>query len=518
VTLPAPLPPNEAERLHALYDYNILDTPPEATFDRITKRAALLFNVPVALISMIDADRQWIKACFGMDLRQTSRELSFCAYTILYDQVTVVPDTLQDPRFKDHPIVTGPPRVRFYAGAPLRTPDGLNLGSFCIVDSVPREFTAEQQSMLTDLADTVVDQLEMRRIARQLRDERKALRESEERFRQLAESIHDVFWITSPDGAQIHYVSPAYEKVWGRSRDALERNPEAWIEAIHPADHERVMAALQAMAGGQGYEEQYRITLPNGSLRWIKDRAFPVRDEQGHIRRFAGVAEDITPLKCAEEALHQAKAATDELNQVLEQRVQERTAELAHSQIEILTRLARAAEFRDDDTGQHTQRVGRTAALLAQALGFSSEQIALVCEAAPLHDVGKIAISDLILLKPGKLTNEEFALMKTHSPIGAELLSGGRSEVVRMAEDIAGSHHERWDGTGYPRGLAGEQIPLVGRILAVADVFDALTHERPYKAAWPAADAVAEIVRQSGSQFDPQVVEAFLGLPHDTLT
>jgi len=204
-------------------------------------------------------------------------------------------------------------------------------------------------------------------------------------------------------------------------------------------------------------------------------------------------------------------------NRTLDDKVRERTAELAQAQVEILTRLAQAAEFRDDDTGQHTQRVGHTSAMLAHQLGLPDDQVQLIHQAAPLHDVGKIGISDLILLKPGKLTNEEFTTIKTHAVIGARLLSGGHSELVQMAEHIASTHHERWDGRGYPHGLAGDSIPIEGRIVAVIDVFDALTHERPYKKAWPVAEAVAEIARQSGQQFDPAVVEVFLTLPHATL-
>jgi putative two-component system response regulator len=229
----------------------------------------------------------------------------------------------------------------------------------------------------------------------------------------------------------------------------------------------------------------------------------PVFDDTGELLSFVGLQNDVTE--------------REQSRQLLEQRVNERTSDLAQSQAEVLNRLARAAEFRDDDTGQHTQRVGRTTALLAQALGVPTEQVALIRQAAPLHDVGKIAISDVILLKPGRLTDEELALMKTHAMVGATLLSGGSSEVVQMAERIAGSHHERWDGKGYPHGLQGEAIPLVARLLAVADVFDALTHERPYKKAWPVEEAVAEIARQSGRQFDPRVVEAFLTLPHEGL-
>ena len=179
-----PLPLNEAERLQALYTYNILDTPPEAAFNRITSLAAHLFQVPMALVSIVDADRQWFKACFGTDARETSRELSFCAHTILSDQVMVVSDASVEPRFTDHPLVTGPPQIRFYVGAPLKTAGGQNLGSLCIVDTVPRPFSAEQQEMLADLAAMVVDQLELRRIARQLREEQAALQQSEEVLRQ----------------------------------------------------------------------------------------------------------------------------------------------------------------------------------------------------------------------------------------------------------------------------------------------------------------------------------------------
>ena len=197
-------------------------------------------------------------------------------------------------------------------------------------------------------------------------------------------------------------------------------------------------------------------------------------------------------------------------NVILEEKVRERTKELEDSQLEVLERLAQAAEFRDDDTGQHTRRVGEIAALLASALGMPEEQIEVIRRAAPMHDVGKIGISDMILLKPGKLTDEEFDTIKTHAAIGARLLAGGRSSLVKTAEIIAGSHHERWDGNGYPNQLAGEEIPIEGRIVAIADVFDALTHERPYKKAWPVEEARSEIERQSGKQFDPHIVEAFL--------
>jgi len=196
-------------------------------------------------------------------------------------------------------------------------------------------------------------------------------------------------------------------------------------------------------------------------------------------------------------------------NQVLEAKVRERTRELIEAQIEIIERLAVAAEFRDDNTGQHTQRVGQMSALLARQLGQPDSQVSLMARAAPLHDVGKIGVPDTILLKMGKLTPAEFEVVKQHTVIGARILSGGKFPLLRLAEEIAFCHHERWDGEGYA-GLRGTDIPLAGRIVAVADVFDALTQQRPYKPAWPVAEAIAEIDRQRERQFDPGVVDAFL--------
>jgi putative two-component system response regulator len=196
-------------------------------------------------------------------------------------------------------------------------------------------------------------------------------------------------------------------------------------------------------------------------------------------------------------------------NQILEAKVRDRTRELEAAQIEIIERLARAAEFRDDNTGQHTERVGQMAALLARQIGLSDSQVSLIRRAAPLHDVGKIGIPDSVLLKLGKLTNDEFEVVKTHTSIGARILSGSRFTILRLAEEIAYNHHERWDGHGYV-GISGSDIPLAGRIVALADVFDALTQKRPYKAAWPVAEAIAEIDRQRGRQFDPALVDAFL--------
>lgn len=194
----------------------------------------------------------------------------------------------------------------------------------------------------------------------------------------------------------------------------------------------------------------------------------------------------------------------------LEDRVAERTRSLVMAQSEILDRLATAAEFRDDETGEHTRRVGRLAERLAIKAGMSATDALLLRKAAPLHDIGKIGVPDRILLKEGPLSREERREMERHVPIGAEILSGSHFPLLRSAEIVARFHHERWNGSGYPHGATGSQIPLEGRIVAIADVFDALTHARPYKSAWMVSEALAELHRNRGTFYDPRLVDLFV--------
>jgi len=197
-------------------------------------------------------------------------------------------------------------------------------------------------------------------------------------------------------------------------------------------------------------------------------------------------------------------------NDRLEEQVRARTSQLEDSYRDVTRRLALVGEYRDDDTAAHTVRVGRLAARLAGAVGFAADQVTLIGEAAPLHDIGKIAIPDAVLLKPGALSDAEFAVVMTHAAVGAHILRGSRSPLLQLAEQIAYTHHERWDGGGYPRGLRAEQIPLAGRVVAVVDVYDALSSDRPYKRAWSPRQVEDQLRAQRGTHFDPKVLDVFL--------
>ncbi len=205
----------------------------------------------------------------------------------------------------------------------------------------------------------------------------------------------------------------------------------------------------------------------------------------------------------------------EHVNTSLEERIHERTIQMEAAQVEIVNRLGMACNLRDDQTGQHIVRVGDLCRDIAIEIDIDPADAELIGFAARLHDIGKIGLADDILLKPGKLTEAELEVMRRHTTVGSELLAGADSRILSIAQTIALTHHERWDGSGYPSGLKGDQIPIPGRICAVADVFDSLTHERPYKSAWPVHEAIGEILRCRGTHFDPAIVDAFMRLRAD---
>jgi len=196
-------------------------------------------------------------------------------------------------------------------------------------------------------------------------------------------------------------------------------------------------------------------------------------------------------------------------NEILDKEVQKRTKEIRETRLEIINRLGTAAEYRDNETGLHIIRMSQYSHEIAKAAGLKSYDSELIFNASPMHDIGKIGIPDTILLKAGKLTEDEWEIMKTHTTIGAKILKGHDSDLLQAALSIAMTHHEKWDGTGYPLGLSRQDIPLHGRIVAIADVFDALTSVRPYKEAWPVSKAVEVMERDTGTHFDPMLIKTF---------
>lgn len=221
------------------------------------------------------------------------------------------------------------------------------------------------------------------------------------------------------------------------------------------------------------------------------------------LRQFLAHVYDLLEARYLSVRLNDARDALRHL-------LQRRNQELWRTHLETLDRLSRVAEIRDDITGGHTARVGALSALIARELALPEEEAELIKIAAPLHDLGKIAITDRILLKTSIFASEERQIMQEHASLGAELLSGGKSRVVQIAEQIAMYHHERWDGRGYPEGLSGLEIPIAARIVGAADAFDALTHRRPYKEACTTERALDVIRTERGRQFDPEVVEALV--------
>jgi putative two-component system response regulator len=212
-----------------------------------------------------------------------------------------------------------------------------------------------------------------------------------------------------------------------------------------------------------------------------------------------------------ENALHPQGEIEAEINRRIEQ-FKKTVEKLKAASLDTIFRLARAAEFKDEDTGAHIERMSHYSTAIARKMGLDEERIEYLLYAAPMHDIGKIGIPDAVLKKPGKLNDEEWKIMRQHTVFGAAILKGSKVEFIKLAEDIALTHHEKWNGTGYPRGLKGTETILEGRIVAMADVFDALTSERPYKKPMPLEKSLSIIMEGKGTHFDPDVVDAFIGI------
>ena len=357
------------------------------------------------------------------------------------------------------------------------------------------------------------EELQARELALALED----ARETNLHLNLVADSVMDALVTVDSEGTILRFNASA-ERIFGYQRaEVIGRDAPSSLLANPPQEG---YVAHFVRTGELGI-----IATRHETLGRRKDGStFPMEltitvVSRGGEQEFIAAMRDITERKQWEENEQQQKETLERLVGERTAALQRRTEDLEEAKRQILARLALAAEHRDDQNHEHTERVGHTAALLARELGLGEGEVRLLRQTAPLHDVGKLGVPDSILLKRGKLTAAEREQMMLHTLDGARILSGSRSEVLGVAETIALSHHEWWDGSGYPQGLRGAAIPLSARIVALADVYDALTHDRPYKHAWTVGEAVTEIHRLAGSQFDPVVVDAFNRLdPHELAT
>jgi diguanylate cyclase (GGDEF)-like protein/PAS domain S-box-containing protein len=363
----APTPGNEQERLRALYAAEILDTPAEEDFDGVARLAAAICEVPIARVSLVDADRQWFKACVGDDTSQTPRDISFCGHAIMESDLFIVEDAREDERFADNPQVLGDERVRFYAGAPLITSDGQALGSLCVIDHEPRQLTEAQEDALRTLGRQVVGQLE-------LRQREAEMRISERRFRTLTHSAPVGIFETDENGA-CTFINEYLSELIGRTSD--EVRGDAWIESIYLKDRERVYTAwMQAVADEGEFTLEYRFQRPDGTTAWVQGSAVAVRESSGEVTGYLGTCLDIAERKKLEQQRREemreveAMAHTDQLTQLPNRRwwdseLRRTLATAARTKSELCVALVdidRFKRFNDENGHPGGDRLLRTAA------------------------------------------------------------------------------------------------------------------------------------------------------------
>lgn len=302
----APLAENEGARLEALRRYGILDSKREAAFERITRLAARLLNVPISLLSLVDEDRQWFKSAYGLNRRQTPRELSFCAHAILSDSVLVVPDAARDPRFETNELVTNHPRIRFYAGAPLTTPDGFKLGTLCALDLTPRDFTPQEQQLLADLAEIAMDELHLRVAVREKRQQLAAIQ-------QLKGGVI----VTDPSlpDNPIVFSNPAFTAISGYMPEQIIGRNCRFLQGPE-TDPEDLAEIRQAIKERRVVNRVIRNHRSTGEPFWNDLTIAPVFDEEGELSSFVGLQRDITPMKEAQEELARKNAELHRLQEL----------------------------------------------------------------------------------------------------------------------------------------------------------------------------------------------------------
>ncbi|OGQ98878.1 MAG: hypothetical protein A2505_06890 [Deltaproteobacteria bacterium RIFOXYD12_FULL_55_16] len=301
------------------------------------------------------------------------------------------------------------------------------------------------------------------------------------------------------------------DNILSRCLYRIQKNPPAIDKIIRDqAQIKRLRESMRRMAERSGgVDAVYKFKVHGRSL-WLKDIARIEVHAHDRVIISYGTLIDVSKEMQLEETLVEVQGDLEFHKKNLEALVEERTRELKKSQLDVLTRLMQAAALRDGDTGSHIKKLRQYCAILGSSSGLSKNANKVLSHAAPMHDVGKLGIAESILQKQGPLTRDEFEVIKTHCQAGSNLLSEGKSTLLQVAQAIALTHHERWDGSGYPLGLAGLQIPMASRITSICDVFDALTSVRPYKMAWRFEDAVDEIRSLREIHFDPKLVDTFI--------
>lgn len=308
---PAIVPANEEGRLAALRRYDILDTPPDGAFDNVTKLAARLFKVPIAIVSLVDSDRIWFKSHHGVDATQIDREPGLCASGILGNMPYVLSNASTDPRSMTNPLVAGAMGLRFYAGVPLRTHDNYNLGMLCCLDQQPREVTPEEMNDLQCLAQMVMDQMEVRLAARKIDQLGQQVAQARERLQLAVRAGRVGVWGLDLALGRFDWDEQMHV-LYGCQSGSFETTPQAWLALIHPEDRERVQASWQASVSGKAaFESEFRVLLAHGEVRYLRSLAQVYKNEQGQPTRLLGTNWDVTEERRASEALLEAKNAAE---------------------------------------------------------------------------------------------------------------------------------------------------------------------------------------------------------------
>ncbi len=541
----APLPENERERLRALARYHILDTLDENAYNDLVKLASFICGTPISLISLLDVNRQWFKAKVGLETPETPRELAFCAHAILGEDIFEVEDAAEDCRFALNPLVTGFPGIRFYAGFPLTTPDGFALGTLCVIDQTPRQLTPEQREALASLARQVVSQLELRRTALELKE----LASTDgltnlSNIRCFRDQLSLVFTQLPAPQKPVSLVMidvddfKSYNDEFGHAAGdlVLKQVADLLRSSLEPG-------SLAARYGGEEFVAAFPGKTARQACAWAEQLCQQIANTPFPHRRVTvsfGVAQtgercrqDVDLLECADQALYASKSkgknCVTRFQEIFQKSVFKFAAPafkappileksmLTHYSDELtcifnatVEGWARLLSLRDDETAGHSDRVMETSLQLAQRMGIENEELLFMRWGSLLHDIGKMGVPDEILRKPGPLNAEEWNVMRCHPGYAHSSLS--HIEFLHPALDIPYCHHEKWDGSGYPQGLKGTHIPLMARIFAIVDVWDALRSDRPYRPGWTEAQVKDYLREQSGRHFDPCVVQEFLAL------